>query len=355
MTTSKHFSLLPKSIHFWLPVTGLAICFLLLSLANFVNTGSFISYWDLNGLLREGWLILMQVTTALYFVYYAIQYFDKRMGTGFSVKRYAYEIIFVVLIGFLINRLFIYLFTAFIVIPEPDMGEINRRLHNLLIISQVLVLLIYILLTGFRMIKSLQVKQLEILKLQKEFTQTQFEAVKNQLNPHFLFNSLSVLTSLVHADAHKAEKFIEKLSGTYRYLLDQREKEAVHISEEIAFLENYAFLIGQRFGNKLMIKKDLNLQTENYFLLPHTFLVVLEYIIGTNSMSAEKPLQIDINIAHQSLFFRYAAQPKTLQHPQLLEQLESLQNSYLVAGNKITISQDDFLQQVSIRIPLIVI
>lgn len=353
MNTSRYKILLHRSIHFWLPVTGFSFFLILLTLANYVNTGIYFSNWHLTGLLREGWLILIQVITALYFVYYTILFFDKKMGIEFSVKRYAYEIACVIVVGFLINRIFIYLFITLIVLPEPDVQELNQRLHNLLIISQVFILLIYILLTGFRIIKGLQQMQLEILKLQKEFTQTQFEAIKNQLNPHFLFNSLSVLTSLVYVDADIAENFINKLSGTYRYLLDQREKVAVHISEEIAFLENYEYLVGQRFGNKLFITKDTNHYQKNHYLLPHTFLVVVEYIIGSNSMAAAKPLKIDININNQYLFFRYGQQSKTLQHKQLLEQFTSLQNNYRQAGNEIIISKDDFTQQVTIRIPLI--
>lgn len=353
MTTSRNIPLFYRSIHFWLPVTGFSFFFILLTLANYVNTGVFFSNWHLNGLVKEGWLILIQVITALYFVYYTILYFDKRMGVEFSAKRYACEIACVIVVGFLINRFFIYLFITLIVEPEPDVQELNQRLHNLLIISQVFILLIYILLTGFRIIKGLQKMQLEILKLQKEFTQAQFEAIKNQLNPHFLFNSLSVLTSLVDVDANIAETFIDKLSATYRYLLDQREKEAVHISEEIVFLDNYEYLVGQRFGNKLLITKDTAHYQKNHYLLPHTFLVVVEYIIGSNSMSAAKPLKIDISINNQYLFFRFGQQSKTLQHKQLLEQFTSLQNNYQQSGKEITISQDDFSQQVSIRIPLI--
>ncbi len=348
-------TIFPKSIHIWLPIIGIFSCLLLLSLANFVNNGVLLRNLDLYSILREGWLILIQVITTLYFVYYSIQYFDKKFGIQFSVKRYFYEIIFVVLMAFLINRIFLNLFLWIIVIPGMDSDVLNTRLHNLLIVSQVLVLLIYTLLTGFRIIKSLQQKQIEILKLQKEFTQTEFEALKNQLNPHFLFNSLSVLTSLVYSDANKAEKFIEKLSATYRYLLDQREKEAVHISEELHFLENYEYLITQRFGDKLKITKDFQNPSQNYYLLPHTFLIILEYILGTNTMSLAKPLTIEINCNNQFLLFRYTLQSKTLQHRQLMEQFQSLQNSYRDSGSEIFITTDEFLQQVLIKIPLIIV
>lgn len=355
MNHSNHFPILPKSVHIWLPTTGIFTCLLLLIIANFVNNGILFGNLELYSILREGWLILIQVIATLYFIYYSTQYFDKKFGDQFSAKRYFYETIFIVIIGFLINRFFLFLFLSLIVIPEDNIQQLNTRLGNLLLVSQVMVLLIYILLTGFRILKNFQQKQIEIFKLQKEFTQTEFEALKNQLNPHFLFNSLSVLTSLVYADANQAERFIEKLSATYRYLLDQREKEAIHISAELSFLESYQYLIEQRFGNKLIINKNVNDSFKNAYLLPHTFLIILEYIIGSNSMSSSQPLKIEIIGNHQFLWVNYHQQSKSLQQEKLLEQFKSLQNSYEQSGNKIMISQDEFSQKKSIRIPLIAI
>lgn len=354
-TTRPPFLGFSKSIHLWLPVTGLFISFILLIQANFVNNGILLSNLTFKDVLRELWLILVQVIITLYFVYYLIRYFDKRMGRDFSANRYIIEIVFVVFVCYLINSFFVYLFLKIIVFPELEIRELNWRLHNLLIISQVSVLLIYISLTGFRILKRLQQKQLEIIKLQKEFTETQFDAIKNQLNPHFLFNSLSVLTSLVYDDANKAENFIEKLSGTYRYLLDQREKEAVHISEELEFLKGYVFLVGQRFGNKLIISEEVHYYPHNFYLLPHTLLVILEYIIGSNSMSSANPLKIIISNNNQFLFFRFRQNQKILQQVQVQEQFKNLRERYRESGHEITISKDDFLQQISIMIPLICI
>ncbi len=342
-----------KSPHLWLPLIGVAILGILLLLLSYVNSGSFVFRWNYLALIREGRLILLQMIITIYFVYYTIRYFDKKYVQAFSIKRYIYEIVLVALVGFVINQVFHFLFIKFVVVPEANEEELTVKLHNLLLVSQTLVLIIYILITGFRILKNLQKKQMELLKLQKEFAQTQFEALKNQLNPHFLFNSLSVLTSLVYSDAGKAETFIEKLSKTYRYLLDQREKEAVDIGSEVAFLGNFEYLIQQRYGNKVIIKKEIPDRINNLFLLPHTMLIVFEYIIGSNTMSAAKPLQVEITVKNNFLLIRYSHQPKELPAKHLLDQFKSLLENYNRVNKEILVSIDEFSQQQIIRIPLL--
>ncbi len=313
----------------------------------------FFGNWNMPGLLREGSLVLAQMIATIYFVYFTIRYFDRKFGTGFSVKRYLYEILFVAVAGFAINHFFHFFFARFVVIRDDDVRALDIKLRNLVIVSQVLILIIYILITGFRILRGLQEKQLEILKLQKEFTQTQFETLKNQLNPHFLFNSLSVLASLVYTDADKAEIFIDKLSRTYRYLLDQREKEAVDISQEIEFLDHFQFLVYQRYNNKLIIEKEEIDTSANYFLLPHTLLIILEEIIGSNTMSSAKPLKITITVKNRFLFIRFSNQQRELPSKQQ-NQFHALLKSYAHISKEVTILEDEFLQQKTIRIPLIV-
>jgi LytS/YehU family sensor histidine kinase len=164
-----------------------------------------------------------------------------------------------------------------------------------------------------------------------------------------------VLTSLVYADADKAEQFIDKLSKTYRYLLDQREKEAVHISCEIDFLKNFEFLITTRYENKIIIKKDLPGNLENLFLLPHTMLIVFEFIIGSNTMSRAKPLLIEVILKNNFLLIRNSNQSKELPALHLREQFAALLNNYKQANKEISLSTDEFTQQQIIRIPLITI
>lgn len=343
-----------KSVHLWLPLSGLLLFFLLTLLLMYVNYGSLSLNFDWIDLLREGLLILVQLISTMYFLYFSMRFFDKRFsGKEFVLRYYIYELLFVIIVGFGINFFFHQLFVQFIVIPEEDMQMLQQRLVNMQEVSQTMLLLMYGLLIGFRIYKNLQQKQLELLQWQKEFAEKQFEALKNQLNPHFLFNSLSVLTSLVYADENKAELFIEKLSKTYRYLLDQREKEAVQLSLELDFLNNFKFLTLQRYGDKLQITENIQNDAQKLFLLPHTLLIILEYIIGSNSMSLKKPLCIDVVAGGHVLLLRHSMQPKALQTMHLYDQFTSLKSHYSELKKDIEETTDELTRIKTIKIPLL--
>lgn len=126
----------------------------------------------------------------------------------------------------------------------------------------------------------------------KESMTATYENLKNQVNPHFLFNSLNALTSLVYEDQDKAAKFIKQLSEVYRYVLDSRNKEVVTIEEELKFLDSYVFLQQIRFGDKLKINNSLNNIVGN--LPPLALQMLLENAIKHNVVSEEFPLTIEI-------------------------------------------------------------
>jgi sensor histidine kinase YesM len=131
-------------------------------------------------------------------------------------------------------------------------------------------------------------------RLKKERVEAQYETLKNQVNPHFLFNSLNVLTTLVHKDADLAEQFIKQLSNNYRYILDTREREVVSLDEEIKNLEAYIFLMKIRFGESLncQITVDSNGQ-----IAPLTLQMLVENALKHNEVSRAHPLSIEVFLA----------------------------------------------------------
>ncbi|HAN65856.1 MAG TPA: hypothetical protein DCQ34_06125 [Chitinophagaceae bacterium] len=290
----------------------------------------------------------------IYFVYYSVKWFDRKYSDkGFSVSRYVFELAWVIAGGFIINRVFHFLFIQWIVVPEDDMELLRQKLRNLLILSQTIVVVVYGMMTSYRIYKNLQQKQVEVLKMQRELAQSQFDTLKNQLNPHFLFNSLSTLGSLVYADADKAETFIEKLSKTYRYLLDQREKDAVRLEEELQFLEHVKYLIQQRYGSKVEWQIHIKQSADVLYIIPHSLLIVLEYILGTCSMSAQKPLRINIELNGRFMLVRYSLQQKPLSARHLEEQFNNLVQRYTDLGLTIVQQTDEINELNIIRIPLV--
>ena len=134
----------------------------------------------------------------------------------------------------------------------------------------------------------------QLLKVQKENLQSQFEVLKQQVNPHFLFNSLNVLTSLIKVDADMAESFTERLSKVYRYVLENKDKELVCLSTEIEFLNSYLFLLEIRFRKKLFIEIKIEKSYNDYQILPIAIQLVIENAIKHNTFSKAEPLRIDI-------------------------------------------------------------
>lgn len=131
-------------------------------------------------------------------------------------------------------------------------------------------------------------------QIEKGVAQAQFESLKNQVNPHFLFNSLNVLSSLVHIDADLSEKFIDQLAKSYRYLLEQKDNELVPLKTEIDFVQSFTFLLKIRFEEKLQVKIELPVHVMNYFIAPLTLQLLIENAVKHNTISPEAPLVITI-------------------------------------------------------------
>ncbi|HCX20526.1 MAG: histidine kinase [Flammeovirgaceae bacterium] len=130
-------------------------------------------------------------------------------------------------------------------------------------------------------------------KLKVETLKTKFESLRNQVNPHFLFNSLNVLSGLVYEDQARAVEFIRKMSEVYRYVLDKRDQELVPLEDELKFFDNYAFLQQIRFGENLRVKVT---RQGDGMVPPVAMQLLLENAIKHNIVSEAKPLTVTVVI-----------------------------------------------------------
>jgi sensor histidine kinase YesM len=121
-----------------------------------------------------------------------------------------------------------------------------------------------------------------------------FESLKNQLDPHFLFNSLNVLTSLIGENPNLAEKFTTKLSKVYRYVLEQRNKDLVPIEEELKFAKTYMELLGMRFEDAVEFNIPDSISNDALKIVPLSLQLLLENAVKHNVVSSSKPLTINI-------------------------------------------------------------
>ncbi len=149
-------------------------------------------------------------------------------------------------------------------------------------------------------IKRLIIKQTEVktqvVELQKENLQAQFQMLKQQVNPHFLFNSLNVLTSLIKTEPELAEKFTEQLSKVYRYVLENKDKDLIPLNTEMNFLRAYIFLLDIRFMGKMKIDIEFDEQREDKLLPPLSLQIIIENAIKHNTFSRKSPLHVRLFI-----------------------------------------------------------
>ncbi len=141
----------------------------------------------------------------------------------------------------------------------------------------------------------------QLIRLQKENLQSQFEVLRQQVNPHFLFNSLNVLTSLIKLEPDLAEQFTEHLSKVYRYVLENKDNDLVNLHTELDFLDAYVFLLHIRFMDKIVVKVDIADDKKELLILPLALQLLIENAIKHNSMSKKNPLKIEITIDNENV------------------------------------------------------
>jgi PAS domain S-box-containing protein len=140
-----------------------------------------------------------------------------------------------------------------------------------------------------------KLKQESIL-LQEENLRIQYESLKSQINPHFLFNSINVLTSLIKVDPDLAEKFAEQMAKVYRYVLEHREEDTVSLRTETDFLNSYVFLLEIRFTDKIRVNISVPDQQMELKVPPLTVQLLVENAVKHNIFSRRKPLRIEVFI-----------------------------------------------------------
>lgn len=188
-------------------------------------------------------------------------------------------------------------------------------------------------------------------KSKKESAIARYESLKNQINPHFLFNSLNALTNLVYEDQDKAAKFIKQLSEVYRYVLDTREKEVVTLKEELSFVQSYLFLQRIRFGSNL--KANVQLDGVDGKIAPLALQLLLENAIKHNVISVEDPLSIEVYSRDGFICVENNLQKKTM----ISENgsglgLENIKSRYkFLTDKEVLISDSD--GKFSVKLPLI--
>ncbi|HLP12508.1 MAG TPA: histidine kinase [Flavobacteriales bacterium] len=189
-------------------------------------------------------------------------------------------------------------------------------------------------------------------RLEKEKAQVQFEGLKNQLNPHFLFNSMASLNSLIKENPELASNYLQQLSKVYRYVLQHDSGTTVSLSTELEFIQNYIFLLKTRFENMIEINIDVNPEQTFLKIVPVTLQNLLENAIKHNIVSETQPLRISIQTKDNYLVVENNLQTKKLVETSNGTGLEKLKSLYkYLDKNELVVEKDNSTFRV--KLPLL--
>jgi sensor histidine kinase YesM len=191
------------------------------------------------------------------------------------------------------------------------------------------------------LVKESENEMLRAEQLERARTEAALQALKNQIDPHFIFNSLNTLSYLIEEQPAKAKLFNDNLADVYRYILQNKSRDLVLLQEEIVFLQDYFSLLKIRFEDALQLNIDIDAALlDKYLVMPISLQVLMENATKHNEFSAANPLVITLRFTEDNLVFYNETRKKVLRKPSSKIGLQNLDERYkLVTGKTITIEE----------------
>jgi len=204
-------------------------------------------------------------------------------------------------------------------------------------------LLFHLVNTIFFFFREYQKKWMEAEELRRISSQAELELIRSQINPHFLFNNLNVLSGMVIKNNPEANKFIEEFSKVYRYILSNQQKELVELKSELDFIQPYIFLLQKRFDNGLKIDISIGERYKSHHVVPAALQMLIENAIKHNVVSRNRPLHIDIHTnGNNTLVVKNNLQLRQAAEPSGRIGLQNIRKRYeLISGQDITITKTE--------------
>jgi len=228
---------------------------------------------------------------AFLFLWFNLEKDRISIGTlNLDLTKWRYRIPLNLLLLFFVNVFLIRLHLWFV--DSLVQGQFFKPLFT---IGNVLLVVFCILAAHiYQLVFRNQQVEFENKELQKKNAEARYEALKNQLNPHFLFNAFNTLNSLIEHDRESAVSFVNDMSDVYRYVLRSSYQDLVFVEEELEFLAAYNKMLLHRHAPKLVIDVDINDDFRNYKILPMALQMLVENAIKNNKLSTTSPLNIRI-------------------------------------------------------------
>lgn len=219
------------------------------------------------------------------------------------------------------------------------------------VVAIVITFFVTLSLYAFHFYKAFQENKVKEQKIIAGTANAKFESLKNQIDPHFLFNSLNVLSSLIEENPENAQKFTTSLSKIYRYVLEQKDKELVTVQEELLFAKTYMNLLIMRFENSITFELPENFDNSETKVVPLSLQLLLENTIKHNVVSEKKPLNIKIYVKDNYLVVENNLQKKEVLQDRQGVGLQNIVNRYgLISERKVLIEESESYFKVLIPI-----
>lgn len=231
-------------------------------------------------------------------------------------------------------------------------GNIVRHIINNMMIFGVINIIYVSIMEGIIFFRRWREEKIRTERLEKENAISRYEALKNQINPHFLFNNLNVLASLVSKDKAIAEKFIQEFSRIYRYILDTSEKLVVELNEELNFINSYLYLLKIRYNEGIDYDININQESMKKYVIPLALQILVENCVKHNMFSQSAPIKIVIYDKDDMIYVENNIRKKEVRNKQEALGLKNLSSRYSFISEKkpvFSIHNDIFVA----KIPLI--
>lgn len=313
----------------------------------------FIFHFELKSNLLLSLVSVSVLVITWYFFRKLYAFFDKKMPYDNGIfKRLFLQILITFVFLSVVSRIAFAIGTHFM-----DFNDIiNRQFTNLaqlagLASEILLVILLNVAHFSYYSLEKWRENALRATHLEKEKSQVQFDNLKNQLNPHFLFNSLTSLDSLIHENPALASDFLRQLSKVFRYVLQNKEKGLVSLETELNFIKNYVALLQTRFGESLSINFDIADEVLDLQIAPVTIQILIENALKHNVLNKDNPLTINILIQENYLIIENNFQLKKQVETSNGQGLNNLKSLYSFLSDKEVLVEQNGVFRV--KIPLI--
>ncbi|MCE7060611.1 sensor histidine kinase [Dyadobacter sp. CY343] len=288
------------------------------------------------------WISIITLTIIVRWVIARYPHFDQ------TVRRLS---VMLLIVGSVTMTLAVFDVWIYSIMPGIQVAFAWENIWPIMILGGFFDVFLVAMLGLFYSLEQWKKNQAESEKLERLALQHQFDSLKGQVNPHFLFNSLNTLSSLIGEDQDKAENFVEDLAKIYRYTLQAAKTELVTLQAEIGFMRTYHRLLSVRYGESLQLQLPENVPAELH-IPPLSLQILIDNSIKYNIMSALKPLKISIHISHHRISIQNNIQAKIRPMGTSQGGLTELKAKYApVSDRQISIEQD--VNHYAVSLPLL--